>query len=52
MFRAKKEAAIAADRKRVIGKAKIGGGFELTDHNGKLCKSEDYSGQWLMLYFG
>jgi len=48
----KKEEAIQAERKKLIGKAKIGGGFDLIDHNGKQCKSDDFLGQWLMLYFG
>ena len=47
-----KEDALRKERKKAIGKAKIGGKFELTDHNGKLCKSEDFLGKWVFLYFG
>jgi len=47
-----KEEAIAKERKKLIGKAKIGGGFDLVDHNGQQRKSEDFLGQWCFLYFG
>lgn len=47
-----KEEALAKDRKKALGKARIGGSFELLDHNGKMAKSEDFFGQWVLLYFG
>ena len=35
-----------------VGKARLGGQWELIDHHGKLRSNSDFHGQWVLLYFG
>jgi protein SCO1/2 len=41
-----------ANRQRAAGRPNLGGPWELVDPAGKRVSSEDYRGQWLLLYFG
>jgi len=54
MMYVKREKEIAQEKQRQasLGKASLGGGWELVDHNGKLRTSEEFHGGWVLLYFG
>ncbi|XP_067333117.1 protein SCO1 homolog, mitochondrial isoform X2 [Channa argus] len=47
-----KEELIEKERNKSIGRAALGGPFSLIDHNNKPTKSEDFLGQWILIYFG
>lgn len=47
-----KEEAIEKERTKSIGKPLLGGPFSLVDHHNKPCQSQDFLGQWVLLYFG
>lgn len=51
-LREQKRLLLEKERNKTIGKASIGGRFDLIDQDGKRVTSEDFLGKWVLLYFG
>uniref|UniRef100_A0A8C7YKP4 Synthesis of cytochrome C oxidase 1 n=1 Tax=Oryzias sinensis TaxID=183150 RepID=A0A8C7YKP4_9TELE len=51
-FKKEKEELLEKERNKSIGRPALGGPFSLVDHNNKPTKSQDFLGQWVLLYFG
>ncbi|XP_068435506.1 protein SCO1 homolog, mitochondrial-like [Clinocottus analis] len=47
-----KEEKLEKERTRSMGRPALGGPFSLIDHNNKPTTSEDFLGQWVLIYFG
>ncbi|XP_017540288.1 protein SCO1 homolog, mitochondrial [Pygocentrus nattereri] len=47
-----KEEMLEKERTKSLGKPALGGPFSLVDHNKQPLKSEDFFGQWVLIYFG
>ncbi|KAK0139309.1 Protein SCO1, mitochondrial [Merluccius polli] len=51
-FKKEKEELLEKERTKSLGKAALGGPFSLVDQNHRPSSSEDFLGQWVLLYFG
>ncbi|XP_043924085.1 protein SCO1 homolog, mitochondrial [Protopterus annectens] len=51
-FKKEKEETLEKERTRSMGRPALGGPFSLIDHTGRRRTSQDYLGQWLLIYFG
>ncbi|KAL6102452.1 sco1 [Pungitius sinensis] len=47
-----KEEQLDKERNRSVGRPALGGPFSLINHNNKPATSEDFLGQWVLIYFG
>ncbi|KAL8601372.1 Cu-binding protein [Nucella lapillus] len=47
-----KELAIAKERSKSLGRARLGGDWELVDSANQKVSNKDLLGQWVLLYFG
>lgn len=45
-------AAIAKERSKTLGKARLGGDWELVNTAGQKVTNKDFFGKWILLYFG
>ncbi|CAL1587559.1 unnamed protein product [Knipowitschia caucasica] len=52
LFKKEKEELLEKERNRSVGRPLLGGPFSLVDHQKKEVRSEDFLGQWLLIYFG
>ncbi|KAK7501871.1 hypothetical protein BaRGS_00006957 [Batillaria attramentaria] len=50
--RNEKELAIAKERSKTLGKARLGGDWELVDSSGRTVTNKGFLGKWVLLYFG
>lgn len=46
------EMTLKDERFRSAGKAALGGSFMLTNHEGMATSTDDFKGEWVLLYFG
>lgn len=47
-----KELAIAKERSKTLGRARLGGSWELVNSVNQKVSSDDFLGRWVLLYFG
>ncbi|XP_020777357.2 LOW QUALITY PROTEIN: protein SCO1 homolog, mitochondrial [Boleophthalmus pectinirostris] len=52
LFKKEKEEMLEKERNKSIGRPLLGGPFSLVDHHNKPVRSEDFLGQWILIYFG